>query len=650
MGPRHRLLLIALLTTALLVFGLVSAPVSVANFVRVWLWWNARQQGLVFNVESISAPFLRPVVIRGLRLTSSPPAASRIDLTVTQAVIRLKLKPLFLRRKGRMIRDIRMDNVHLLLRHGRESRQLLNEAGWRALRKILPSAFNVQHGELRIEDRQTVVLLRNVLLSGSEIEAGSFSADQVMIASPWLRQTFAQLRGGTKWEENRLTIAGLSLTNGVDLASVTFDLAALADRAIGIHFDAEVFGGGIRADISHDWHSVGATWNVAGSASEISLAQLAAAIGFTDDVSGRLHACKFTLRGNLLDPLHATGWMWTELTQLKWRERALDLAMLGATFNNRQIAVQQLYLKQSGNEFTLAGEATLPTSFEDWMKLDVRADVSASIHDLENFARLCGAKRHAFGGDFTIAGGLKAHDRKLDGRLTVDGSDLTISHATIDLLRARLSVSGTQVNIEELELARRSDSLRAEGKIDISPEPTANGSLMFSIGNLADYVPDALPASALSGQLTFQNHSAAIDSLTLHSSSARIDFTGTANFTDLQMIGGTIIPTQPLFDASGLAAAECINGVQLLPVRKDTQLAPQIQNIAFKGSAFSGAWQLILTKDAGPDEFIRVCRESNGRILELMVGNDKNVEFGASVLQSFRCGDRKALSLSLSQQ
>jgi hypothetical protein len=650
MPTRSRLLLIALLTLALLLFTLLSAPFTIASAVRLWLWWNARQQRLALGVQSISAPFLRPVVIRGLRVRSAPNAASQLDVNVAQATIGLNLKTILLRRKMRLIRAMNIEDFHLNVRQASESQQLFNEAGWRALHNLLPDAFKIEHAELRWEDRQTVILLRNVSLSGSEIESGSFNADQVVVASPWLRQTFAQLRGGTKWEENRLTVAGLSLTTGVDLASATIDLSELVSRTIGIHFDAEVFGGEIRADISRDWGSAGATWNVAGSASEISLARLAGPIGFTDDVRGLLHACKFSLRGNLLDPLHATGWIWTELTHLQWRGRALDLAMLGATFNNRQITLQQLYLKQSGNELTAAGEATLPGSLPEWPNIDARADLSASLRDLENFARLCGANPGTFGGSLSASGTLRAHDRQFEGGLNVDGSELTISHAVVDRLRARLSLSGTQISVEELALDRRDDFLRAAGKIDISPQHIMQGSLALSVANVGDYFRHSLPASGLSAQLIFQNHTAAIDSLTLQSGSAHIDFTGTGNFGDLRNMGTTIVPDQALFDAGALVAAGCVSGLQLLPLRRGAESPLQIRSIALRGNLFSGDWQLMLQKEGGPDEFIRACRRSGGRTLEILVDADTNREFGMEALRSFRNGNRKALSLSLDPQ
>src|SRR6266550_456095 len=81
--------------------------------------------------------------------------------------------------------------------------------------------------DVRVEDGPTVILLRNASLSASEIEAGRFYADEIMIASPWFRQTFSQLRGATSWQGNRLTVAALTLTRGFDLQSITVDLSRI---------------------------------------------------------------------------------------------------------------------------------------------------------------------------------------------------------------------------------------------------------------------------------------------------------------------------------------------------------------------------------------------------------------------------------------
>jgi hypothetical protein len=92
-----------------------------------------------------------------------------------------------------------------------------------------------------------------------------------MIASPWFHQTFSQLRGATHWEADHLTIAGLTLTHGLDLQSATADLSRLGNQRVGLQFDVDAFGGKIRGNISHEWRSQHSNWKIAGGATDISL-------------------------------------------------------------------------------------------------------------------------------------------------------------------------------------------------------------------------------------------------------------------------------------------------------------------------------------------------------------------------------------------
>src|SRR5207244_10323840 len=96
---------------------------------------------------------------------------------------------------------------------------------WTALQSLLPANFDIAHLDSRVENGPTVILLRNASLSGNQIEAGRFSAGELTITSPLFRQTFSQLRGAIKWQEDRLTIGGVNLARGVDLQSITIDLS-----------------------------------------------------------------------------------------------------------------------------------------------------------------------------------------------------------------------------------------------------------------------------------------------------------------------------------------------------------------------------------------------------------------------------------------
>jgi hypothetical protein len=486
---KNRLLLAGLLSLLAAVLTICFAPFTVSNGVRAWIWWKARQQKLSVKIDKIDAPFLRPVVLRGFHLASRPEAAFRIDLGAAQATIHLNLKAILLRTRGRMIRTLSVEGLGIDVRRENTSGTALSQSVWLTGKKLLPDNFNLNAANLRVENGSTVILCRNVSVSASEIEAGRFNAGEITVASPWFRQTFSQIRGATNWQSNRLTLAGITLTRGLDVQSITADLSRLGKERIGFECDIDAYGGQLRTSISNEWRSRHSNWTAAGSAKYISLGQTAEAIGYADRVGGLLHACKFTFRGDTHELARTTASVWIELTSPAWRDREADLIMLGAALYNRQIQVQQLYVKQGKNQLTLSGETSFPTNSSDWLGPDFRGDISASINNLGDFVALFGANRADFSGEITIDGTMDARDRKIGGRLTIGGASLKVFKTSIDALRANLNLRATELEIEKLELNRKSDFLRGQGKIDMSHEHRYSGSLSAAINSLADYLP-----------------------------------------------------------------------------------------------------------------------------------------------------------------
>src|SRR5439155_14697499 len=260
------------------------------------------------------------------------------------------------------------------------------------------------------------------------------------------------------------------------------------DQRVGVEFDVDAFGGKIRANISQEWRSQPANWKVAGSASDISLAQTSEAIGFTDHIDGLLHACNFTFTGNLAEPSHVIASLWGELTALTWRNRTAEAITLGAVLYNRQIQLQQLYIRQKTNQLTLSGEASFPSNSSDWFSPDFRGDISASIDQLGDFAALFGANPGDFAGKIAIDGTMNTRNRKLGGHLIFDGASLTLFDTAIDTLSAKLNLKAPELEIEQLDLKRKNDCLTAQGKIDMSHEHNYSGAINAMVDNLADYL------------------------------------------------------------------------------------------------------------------------------------------------------------------
>jgi len=488
MPLRSRFILVSLFLLIAALLAVWFAPSAVSHGIRWWIWWRARQEGFTVNIDKIDAPFLRPVVIHQLHLTTAHDDSLHIDLTVTDAIFDLNFKHILLHRGGRAIRNLSIRELHGELRRSNPTVRAITKRGWATLHRMLPENLVVTSSEVRIETGPTTVLLRNGFLSANQTEAGRFTAAEIMIASPWFHQTFSQLRGATHWEADHLTIAGVTLTHGLDLQFATADLSRLGNQRVGLQFDADVFGGKIRGTLSHEWRSQHSNWKIAGGATDISLEQTSEAFGFADRISGLLHAGNFTFRGNLGDPDRVTASLWSELTGLTWRNRTAEAMMVGAALYNRQIQLQQLYIKQQANQFTLSGEAAFPSSPSGWLSPDFRGNISASIDQLGDFAALFGANAGDFAGKIAIDGAMDTRDRKFGGHLMVEGASLTFFKTAIDNLSAKLNLKPTELEIEQLAMTRKNDSLSGQGKINLSDEHNYSGTLEARLNDLLDYL------------------------------------------------------------------------------------------------------------------------------------------------------------------
>jgi hypothetical protein len=489
MPSRNRLFFISLLILLIVLLSIVLAPFAVANGVRLWVWWTARQEGFIATIDKIDASFLRPVVIRQLHLKTMHEEAVRLDVTATDVSVGLNFKHVLLHMPGRIIRDLSIRELHVELHRSNPNLRAITRRGWSTLQRLLPENVSIANSEIRVENGPTLVLLRRGILSASETEAGRFSAAEIMIASPWLRQTFSQLRGATHWENNRLTLAGLNLSRGLDLQSSTADFSRLGKQRIGLQFEVDAFGGKIRGNISHEWRSHHSNWKIAGGANDISLAQTSDAFGFADRVDGLVHAANFTFRGNLAEPDHVTASLWSELTGLTWRNRTAEAIMLGAAVYNRKIELQQLYIRQRSNQFTLSGDAAFPANSSGWLSPDFRGNISASINQLGDFVALFGASPGDFAGKITIEGAMDTRDRKFGGHLAIEGASLTFFKTAVENLSATLNLKASELEVEQFEIKRRNDSLNGQGKIDISREHNYSGRLEARADNLLDYFP-----------------------------------------------------------------------------------------------------------------------------------------------------------------
>jgi len=507
MRPRKFLILFCASIVVAGVLTICLAPLIVAGGLRWWAARAARQAGLTIELEKIDAPLLRPVVVQKLRIASRPGAPFQVAIEARRVELHFNLAALFSRAQGRLLQSLAVEGAAVDIRHHAEAAAGAPYFGWRIVEDLLADNFKLSGLQLHVENGDTIADLRDGTISGAQIEAGVFTARELTISSPWLRKTFAGLRGATAWQESRLTLGALTLMRGLDLDSVSIDLSHIGESRVDLEMTLDAFGGKLQARISSDDRGDRRVWDAAGNATGISLAQMSDALGLNDRASGSLHASRFTFRGEAANFGEATATIWAEVTALTWRDRTADTIMIGASLYNRAVQIQQLYVKQRNNQLTLTGEFALPKQWADLLKPDFRGDVSATINDLGDFARLFGAGPSDFAGKVAMNGNINARERKLGGTLAVSGDSLVLFRAPVESLHAKLTVKESRLEIEQLELKRKNDWFRGQASIDLAEEHNYSGTFTSSIADVAEYaglIPDPLANFQLAGSIDLE--------------------------------------------------------------------------------------------------------------------------------------------------
>ncbi|HEY2711235.1 MAG TPA: hypothetical protein VGI60_01875 [Chthoniobacterales bacterium] len=495
------LLSAGLLLLAMLDFFL--APVVVPVGIRLWLRWAAREEGLSAEIGKVEAPFLHEVTIASLRLKSVAGSSREISVDAQNIRVGLNFRGQFFTHSGAFLRSIEVDRLTGKVQAAAPANPK-SKLDWRQFARLLPGNFRIGHGDFDVATGATEMSFRGVALSASAIESGKFFAQRLSVSSPILRQTFLDLRGATSWEGERLTIAGIPLVRGLDLEALTVDLSRVGRGRIALDVQLDAYGGTLRASFQGREREKFEI-DVAGSAANISLAQVSKAIGFLEPVSGAVRASKFTFRGNPGKFLDATASVWMELSGFAWRARRADSMMLGATYYNRRLEVDQLYVRQSDNALTINGELLWPKQ-RDWTQLPFRGQVNATIPDLDSFSQLFGARIGDFTGALIAEGDLDSRAPQAHGRLKVQGKDVKFRGVTVGSLGASLQLKGREITLENLDARHGEDFLRGSGSIDLAAPHRFAARLTGAINDLGAYaslLPKPMRATKIAGGATF---------------------------------------------------------------------------------------------------------------------------------------------------
>ncbi|MGI9113473.1 MAG: hypothetical protein ACR2FX_00290 [Chthoniobacterales bacterium] len=590
MSAKNRLLLALSILLLLLALGSLLSPFVLTHTVALWLRYEAQRSGLTITTSEIRAPFLHPVEILGLHVLRPGVGGAHFEMSAPHVEAGFRLASLFDRsERSRPLRSLRIEHARVVLR-GRALASAGN-VDWATLGSLLPEEFEISADDILCAQSLARVELHDTRISGTTRGSGALTIGSIELGGPYLQKTFADVHGVTRWQDGRLTIGAIRLLEGLSIDSLALDLRRLRATRIAAEGSVTVFNGNLRANLATERTGSTRMWEAAGSASGVSLSQLAPALGWTEPVNGSLRASKFSFRGDPRDLLHATASLWTELTGFNWRERNADVIMIGANYYERTVQLQELYIKQRGNELTLSGETSLSAN---WLNPDFRGDVSGSIGDLGEFAELLGAETDAFAGKVAIRGRVHAHERKVDGELALTGDALKIFRTPVDSLTARLTLDSPRMQLTQFELRRGEDFLRGTGQVDFSRRRTFElsgdswchdlnqydarvpllGPLTGTLFTQLDASGDDTNCTLTLGVQTddakgsahgvLRDNALALDSCSVTINDITAAFSGAINFQDRKNITATFSPATELHFPQELeSSANCLRGIAL---------------------------------------------------------------------------------------
>jgi hypothetical protein len=180
--------------------------------------------------------------------------------------------------------------------------------------------------------------------------------------------------------------------------------------------------------------------------------------------------------------------------------------MLGATYYDRRLEVDQLYVRQRHNELTVNGELLWPKKPSGWTRPPFRGQLNASIPDLNGFAQFFGATTGDFSGALFANGEIDSLAPEAHGRLTLRGKEVKYRDVALDSLGASFQLKGTEATVESLEVRHAQDFVRAQGNFDLAAGHRFAGRLTGAIDDLSAYaalLPAASRSSQIGGGVTF---------------------------------------------------------------------------------------------------------------------------------------------------
>jgi len=477
---------------AAFVFCLVYPPVFLFG-VRRFLLFEAASHDASLEIGQMTGSIFEPISLHDVRLLSKTRAGTvrRLALSRLDAVV--AWKEVVLRAGSPLIERIVIDGLDAEiglpiqpatngpgLSTGKDS-----GTGW--ISSLLPGNVELLRANLVVRLKDSETTFTNVHFTASDVAPGIIEAGRIEVREPGLTKSFSDVKGTTALQNSKLSVGGLKLDDGMQIDTLSADLAELAQGKTEIDFGVSAFGGTIRGEVLLAPSNGRLRFEATGSFSQISLEDVARFVDSKEPAGGILKEGKFTFRGSPREIDKATVVVRLEATDFLWGKRRWNSLVAGVTMFDRKLTIYEFSLKQSHNELTLTGEMDIPPSDRQWWQSRFDFDIAANIDNLTELSALFGPGFGETAGKMTIVGSVSGENESFTGQLSVAGSHLSYRDAPLDVLKAAIKLNGNELDLTSIEFSHKKDFLQGQGVVNILGEKRYWGELKASIADLALY-------------------------------------------------------------------------------------------------------------------------------------------------------------------
>jgi TamB, inner membrane protein subunit of TAM complex len=478
--------------------------------------WSSANH-LSFSAEKIDARFDGPVVLQGVKFRSLPGSGLATALDIPLFEWRWGGLSSLFSDKEKFVRDLTVKGLSGIWDlSAREPAQ--NEMLVVSPQRWIPREIFVDAPSLELLGKNEKWLLQDFVLGLSENTTGQMEAGSFSLYLGGYSKSLGPIRARTAWKNGTLWLAGMELTPGITVDSLSMDFLHAGGPALSL--TAACFGGSLRSDLM--FRASGGLLDMAAWASNIPLDRMAGLFGIPDEIAGKLAEGRFTYRGRPDRPADAEASLRLMAEGFQWNKRGWESLEVGASLIHRRLVVTDFDLRQKGNSLNFNGEISLAEGWSQIAQSPFLINFHADIRELGTLAGLLGGPFDEAAGRMTASGSVTGHPGELDGFLNIEASDVAFRTLPPSSLRVESVFRKNEIDVVVCDLYSRKDTASVRGTLGIAAPHEYAAELDARIADLAVYLApfhapgaEQIYAGALDvrwqGDGNFKSHSGAFD-------------------------------------------------------------------------------------------------------------------------------------------